>query len=481
MLIMAVGGLGIFLLGMKFMSEGMQSVVGDKLRVLINKVTDNRFMATGIGAAITALIQSSSVTTVMTVGMVNAGIMTLRQGIGVIMGANIGTTITAWIISLNVADYGLPTLGIAAFVYLFSKKTKVRTVAMLILGLGMVFYGLEIMKSGFYPLRSDKEFIALLAKFSPTNYIGLLKCVFIGAFVTAVIQSSSATIAITLTLAQSGIIDYNTAIALVLGENIGTTITAFLASLGTTTTAKRTAYAHVIINVLGAIIMSLVFYRYLAILKFILPETVPMAGRIAFAHTGFNLFIVSIFIWMIDPLAKLLTTLVKEKKKKEPLTLTFMNVPLLDAPALGVEQSSAGILKLIDSVESMLGWLGATLKKNNDELDKKLVGAEKEIDLMQKEIVEYINELMTHNLNIESMNIVRKQLRMADEYESISDYVIVILKLRDRMEKNSIEFSKEDKEFILDLHEMLTDYFVIVSTSCRQNDQNILTLSLIHI
>lgn len=235
MLIKAIGGLGIFLLGMKQMSEGMQAMAGDKLRDLIRKVTDNRLMATGIGASITALIQSSSVTTVMAVGMVNAGVMTLQQSIGVILGADIGTTITAWIVSLKLAEYGLPLLGISAFIYLFARSDRTKYIATFALGLGMIFFGLEIIKSGFYHLRSSEDFISLMSRFSPVTFLGLIKCVLVGAFVTAVIQSSSATVAITITLAQTGIIDYQTAVALVLGENIGTTITAYLSSLGATT------------------------------------------------------------------------------------------------------------------------------------------------------------------------------------------------------------------------------------------------------
>ena len=474
MIIKAIGGLGIFLLGMKYMSEGMQAVAGDKLRTMIKRVTDNRFMATGVGATITALIQSSSVTTVMVVGMANAGIITLRQSIGVIMGANVGTTITAWIISLNIADYGLPMLGISTFVYLFARKSKIRSVAMMLLGLGMIFFGLEIMKSGFYALRSDQELISLLARFSPTSIFGLIQCIFIGAFVTAVIQSSSATIAITITLAQTGFIDYSTAVALVLGENIGTTITAFLASLGTTTLAKRTAYAHIIINVLGAMILIPVFYYYLDLLKIFLPETVPMGNRIAFAHTGFNILIVSIFIWLIDPLTRLLTLLVKDKKKPERHRLTYLNIPLLDAPALGAEQSLAGLLRVVDGVESMHAWLGEVLHENKPELERKLVHKEKEIDDMQKEIVEYINELMSHNLGKENMSRVRRQLRLADEYESISDYLIIIMELRFKMDKSRVRFSTEDKDLILDLHNLVTEYVTNISHSVREEDQNIL-------
>ncbi|MBN1541856.1 Na/Pi cotransporter family protein, partial [candidate division KSB1 bacterium] len=315
MIVKAVGGVGIFLLGMRYMSDGIQAIAGDQLRQMINRVTDNRLIATGIGAGITALIQSSSVTTVMVVGMVNAGVMTLRQSIGVILGADIGTTITAWIISLKIADYGLPLLGLSALVYLFVRVDRARFTSLFTLGLGMIFFGLEIMKSGFYPLRENQDFILLLARFSPETFAGLLQCVLVGAFVTAVIQSSSATVAITITLAQTEMITYDTAVALVLGENIGTTITAYLASLGATTWARRAAYAHITIKVLGVLCMLPLFTGYIALLKLVLPEAMPIAGRIAFAHSAFNILLVSIFIWMVKPLSEFLMHLVPERHK----------------------------------------------------------------------------------------------------------------------------------------------------------------------
>ena len=226
MVFIIVGGLGVFLLGMKNMSEGMQAVAGDKMRKLINAVTNNRFVACGVGLVVTMLIQSSSVTTVMVVGMVNAGIMTLTQAIGVILGADIGTTITAWILVLEVGKYGLPLLGVSSFFFLFSKREKVRYTAMMMLGLGMVFFGLQLMKEGFYPLREMPEFIAWFSKFTPNSFWGVWRCCLIGAAVTAIVQSSSATVGITLGLVATGIIDFKTGAALVLGENIGTTITA---------------------------------------------------------------------------------------------------------------------------------------------------------------------------------------------------------------------------------------------------------------
>ncbi|MHC4256708.1 MAG: Na/Pi cotransporter family protein, partial [Planctomycetota bacterium] len=186
-----IGGLGIFLLGMKNMSEGMQAVAGTRMRKLINAITNNRLIACGVGIAITSLIQSSSVTTVMVVGMVNAGIMNLLQAIGVILGADIGTTITGWILVLQIAKYGLPMMGFSALFYLFSKNERIRYTAMMLLGLGMVFFGLQLMKEGFYPLRNMPEFLAWFSKFQPDTYFGVLRCCLAGTIITAVVQSSS--------------------------------------------------------------------------------------------------------------------------------------------------------------------------------------------------------------------------------------------------------------------------------------------------
>ena len=241
-----VAGLGVFLLGMKYMSEGLQTIAGRRLRTMIGAATSNRFMGMAVGTGVTCLVQSSSVTTVMVVGFVNAGFMTLTQAIGVIMGANIGTTITGWIIALKIGKYGLPIMGVAALVFAFAKKDRLKFLAMAVMGVGMVFFGLELMKNGFKPIRGMEEFESWFSVFQANSYFGVLKCAAVGCILTMVVQSSSATLGITIGLASTGVIPFHTAAALVLGENIGTTITAYLASIGTTTNAKRAAYAHVV-------------------------------------------------------------------------------------------------------------------------------------------------------------------------------------------------------------------------------------------
>ncbi len=477
MVIGIVGGLGLFLFGMKQMSEGMQAIAGEKLRGLISKITDNRYVACGVGTTVTALIQSSSVTTVMVVGMVNAGIMTLKQSIGVIMGGNIGTTITAWLIALKVADYGLPILGVSAFFFLFTKNEKIRYTAMMFLGLGMVFFGLELMKGGFLPLREDPKFVALFAMFQPDSYLDIIKIILIGAGTTALIQSSSATVAITITLAKTGIIGYDTAVALVLGENIGTTITAYLSSLGATTNAKRAAYAHITINVVGVFLMVPLFHQYIGLLNHIIPQDFAIAGRIALAHSAFNIFIVSILILLINQIARFVTLIAPDKTHKEIPHLTYLDVRMYSTPALGIQQSYQELIRMSVGVSRMSNWLRESLtdSKTNKDLENKIFHREKIFDIIQKEIVEFISHILTGNLPQNVTNEARKQIRIADEYESISDYITIILKLNLKIKNNNLNFTEQGKTDILDLHDSVSEYIEMINSALTNKNSDILS------
>ncbi|MGL5902571.1 MAG: Na/Pi cotransporter family protein, partial [Cetobacterium sp.] len=254
-----LGGLGLFLYGMENMSKGMQKMAGERLKKILAVLTTNRLLAIVMGVFVTGLVQSSSVSTVMTIGFVNASLLSLKQALGVILGANIGTTITGWILVLKIGKYGLPMAGAAAISTMFFTSEKAKTRAMAIMGLGLIFFGLELMSDGLKPLRSLPEFVSLFHAFTADTYLGVLKAAAVGALLTAVVQSSSATLGITITLAVQGLIDYPTAVALVLGENVGTTITALLASLNATANAKRAAYAHTIINITGVLWATTIF------------------------------------------------------------------------------------------------------------------------------------------------------------------------------------------------------------------------------
>ncbi len=477
-----IGGLAIFLLGMKHMSEGMQAIAGTRLRKMISAVTDNRLVACGVGAGVTSLIQSSSVTTVIVVGLVNAGFMTLLQAIGVILGADLGTTITAWIVSMNVIEYGLPILGISGFVYLFSKNERVRYTAMTIMGVGMVFFGLYLMKDGLAPIKQSDAIRAALIKFEPTGYVTLLKCVLIGALTTAIVQSSSATIAMTIILARSGVIGYNTAVALVLGENIGTTITAYLASLGASTSAKRVAYAHILIKIVAVGVMVPFFFIYLRFLNNLVSSNVDIAKRIALSHSMFNLILVCLFLPLTHSLARFLKWVVPDKAHKEAPHLTFLDVRLLDTPAFGIQQSSDEIIKMREGVGKMMTWLRELIAQEepDEQLEQKLFHREEILDIMQKEIVEFLGSLLSGSVPRDVMDQARCQLRITDEYESISDYAAGILKLKLKMRNLGAAFSSEGKQELLNLHDKVAEYINMVSDAFADGNSDILSKAYSH-
>ena len=488
--VLLVGGLGIFLLGMKNMSEGMQAVAGKRLRQMINAITNNRLLACGMGTGITCLIQSSSITTVMVVGMVNAGLMTLVQAIGVILGANIGTTITGWILVLKVGKYGLPIIGIAAFFYLFSKRDKLRFTASVFLGLGMVFYGLQLMKNGFAPLHDMPEFIEWFHRFTPETYFGVIRCCLVGAFMTAIVQSSSATLGITIGLAATGVISFETGAALVLGENIGTTITAFLASLGTSTNAKRAAYAHMLVNLIGVAIITSLFFPYMRLVKLIvgvnmIATTADADGAMVYAaatkgiavtHTVFNVANAMLFLPLTGLLSKLLCRIVPEKALPEEAHLTFLDIRMLDTPALGIQQSEREIFRMADDTERMLSPLRDVLatQKHDHEKEGIVFDSEQKLDIVQKEIMEFLSKMMAGNISHKVMGRGRQQLRMADEYESISDYITNIMKLNLKMRDADQMMSDEGLRDILELHDSVADYIGMVNRALKAHDTDIL-------
>lgn len=484
------GGLGIFLLGMKHMSEGLQAVSGDRLRKIISVATNNRVMGVFMGLLITMLVQSSSVTTVMVVGFVNSSIMTLMQAIGVILGANIGTTITGWILVLNIGKWGLPILGIAAFFFLFSKNERVRYIGMTIMGIGMVFYGLELMKNGFKPLRSHEEFNAWFQAFQATSYLGIVKCALVGCVLTMIVQSSSATLGITIGLAAMGVIEFRTAAALVMGENIGTTITALIASIGTTTNAKRAAYAHFFFNVIGtAWFIALFPFAILGLSNLVAWKTgfnpleisidsmdenkfgMVITAGIALTHTTFNVANVLIFLPFTGLLAKLVTKLAPEKKAQEIGRLTYLDVRMLDTPSLGIIQSQGQLGFMAESVEGMMDQLRSCLTgEASTKIETKIFHREEILDNVQKEIFLFLSNMVSGQVPHEVTTKAHMQMRIADEYESLSDYVANVLKGIKKLKENQMKVEGPAQDKLLALHDRVSSYIGRVNESMR--DEN---------
>lgn len=476
-----LGGLGIFLFGMDSMSSGMQKLAGQRLKKILALLTTNRVIAILMGMFVTMLVQSSSVSTVMTIGFVNASLLTLKQALGVIFGANIGTTITGWILVLNIGKYGLPMVGAGAILYIFLKGEKAKTRALTFMGLGMIFLGLQLMSNGLKPVRSMPEFVRLFSLFSADSYFGVLKVAFVGALITAIVQSSSATLGITITLAVQGLIDYPTAVALVLGENVGTTITAFLATLNANANAKRAAYAHTIINTIGVIWVTAIFPYYLDFLSnFGSPETnITMA--IATAHTMFNVSNVIIFTPFIGILADFLTKVIKDDEKTSE-RITHIDELMLKTPSVVVGQTKTEVLTMGKNISEMFNTLKDIYQANRsiseDEV-KRMRKIEDDLDIYQKEITtaNFIilnNKNITDNLKLDTKN----NLEVCDEYETISDYLMRIINSLKRLQDNNIPLTEEEKNTLSTMNKDTEELFRNINTAYATKNKEMMIRSI---
>lgn len=484
-----VGGLGLFLLGMKNMSEGMQAVAGSSLRRLISGVANNRLLATVVGTVVTCVVQSSSITTVMVVGFVNAGVMELAQGVGVIMGANIGTTITGWILVLKIGKFGLPLLGVAAFVYLFAKGDRWRYWAMSLMGVGMVFFGLELMKDACSIIKELPDFEQWFQRFQADSYFGVLKCALVGCVMTTVVQSSSATLGITISLATQGIISYETAAALVLGENIGTTITALLASLGATTNARRAAYFHCIFNLVGVLWITAIFAWYIEFIQWMVGvdvakvvmvgelETFPnTTAAIAATHSVFNVMNMLLFLPIAPLVVRFLKWAVPSKGFKEKPKLTDLDIRILETPTLAIEQSRQEIERMGDGCMKMIGWVEELMEQDEPDRDMadRLKKREQILDSIQDEVSEFVTHLLSGNVPHSVADEARKQLRIADEYESVSDYLADIDKFDRKLRRDGHRFTEARRSGLKSLNAQLTEYLAAVNEALDQDNRNVL-------
>lgn len=474
-----VGGLGLFLYGMENMSSGMQKIAGDKLKKILAALTTNRIMAILMGIFVTGLAQSSSVSTVMTIGFINASLLTLQQGLGVILGANIGTTITGWLLALNIGKYGLPIVGFAAIAFMFVKGEKSRTRALTVMGFGFIFLGLELMSKGLSPLRTLPEFINLFHSFKADSFFGVVKVAMVGALLTGVVQSSAATLGITITLATQGLIDYPTAVALVLGENVGTTVTALLASLGASSNAKRAAYAHTLINIVGVMWATITFRPYLSILAHFSDSTVNMATAIATAHTMFNIINVILFIPFIGYLAKFLCTIVKDDDNGV-IRVTKLSSLMVTLPNVIIDQTRTEVLTMASNIKEIFFKLEevyynpSKLEAYNEEID----AIEEKLDLYEKEVSDANFTILNKGLEASYVEETRGNLITCDEYETISDYLKRVSNSLMRLKKDDLELTQERKETLQKLNHMVFDFFDDINKAYKTKDRDLFMLSI---
>ncbi len=447
-----LGGLGIFFYGMKTMSDALQQAASDVITKVINSLTSNRILAVVVGIIVTMIVQSSSVTTVMTVGFVNAGLMQLTQAIGVIFGSNIGTTITGWIISIKVGKYGLLLIGLGIFPTLFSKNPKVQAAGKVLFGVGMVFFGLELMSGAFKPLRKNAEFLNLVSYFSGEHYGAYLASILTGCLLTVIIQSSSAMLGITIALAASGVIPFSTAAALVLGENIGTTITALLASVGTSTNAKRAARAHAFFNIFGVVILFSILPIYVNFIEWLIPGVADfvdesgskpnIAAHIAASHTFFNISATLLFLPFLGYLADFVTRITPESKvEKEDKHLILIGDSNDILPATAIVQADLEVKKMKDVLDRMYKVTGEYLANPVHEKLAKAQSYEKITDNIQKEVTVFLCKVMEKPMSEYQSKQSQALVKIVDEFESIADYLDRIVSYKSRFKENSISGS----------------------------------------
>ncbi len=479
-----LGGLAIFLLGMNYMSAGIQAVAGSKLRQLISAVTNNRLMAVGVGFSVTALIQSSSATSVMVVGFVNSGVMTLVQAIGVILGADIGTTVTGWILVLNIGEFGLPIIGVFGIIYLFSRKDKTRYLAMMLMGIGMVFFGLELMKLGFKPLKDVEAFLNLFIVYKPDTFSGLIACAMTGALITGIVQSSSASVGIVMGMASTGIMTFDTSVALVMGMNVGTTVTALLASIGASANAKRAAYAHTLIKIIGLVWVLPLFPFFLKVIPVMMgqdPNTIRIVNGvesfpfiiqgIAIAHTIFNIINVILHFPFVNHLARFLVKIVPDSSAEGHVKFTKLDIRMLSTPVIVIEQARREIINMGNIVIEMMDDLRIVIIDgfDNEKSIKSVFKREEDLDIMQKEISTFLVDIISMDLPHNQIVEAQGQLRIADEYESMSDYIANIMKLLLKLRDNSLKLNEEKQREMVELHDHIIEYFKLINNSIKYN------------
>ena len=414
------GGLGIFLFGLNYMGDGLQDAAGDNLRSILNSFTSTPFRSILAGTVVTVLIQSSSGTTVLTIGLVSAGFMTLKQAIGVIMGANIGTTITAFIIGFNIGAYALPIMALGSFFLFFSKKPFIHNVGKIIFGFGALFLGLNLMGGGMAPLEDLPQFRQLMLDFSDNPLLG----VSVGTGLTLVVQSSSAMIGIIQEMYSHGSMSLEAALPILFGSNIGTTITAMLAAIGTSVVAKRTAASHTIFNLVGTIIVMLLlnpFTRLVVSLTAII-ELSP-AMQLAFAHGLFNVLNVLVQMWFISQIAALVTKIVPGEVEvfgydETRLDRTLVHAsPIMALNQVKVELGYMGEI-VLDSIDSVFNYF----QSNNEDDYEKVMKLEETVDDMDMKLIEYLMLISAESLSLNNSNEHTTLVDVTKYLERIGDH-----------------------------------------------------------
>ena len=455
-----IGGLGMFLYGMNIMADGMQKTAGSKMSQFLGMLTNNRLMAVLLGALITAIIQSSGATTVMVVGFVSAGVLNLTQAVGVIMGANIGTTITAWIISMNQlgdafavfqpAFFAPLLIGIGAIFMLFGKKQRMKTAGEILVGLGLLFIGLDFMSSSISPYTDAPVFSEAFRLLGSNPLLGMI----IGALVTALLQSSSASVGILQTLAMNGVVTTNAAIFITLGQNIGSCVTAMISSIGGSRTAKRAAVIHLTFNVMGAVIFGVISFILFSLHPVLAAHNITSV-QISIFHTIFNLTNTALLFPFANQLVKLSGVFVPEDKKEpavtdeESETMKHLDERIFESPAFAVETAAMEVVHMGQiTMENVRRAMDAVLTKNANEVED-VYKTEQTINNMEKMLTEYLVKVNNLSLTERQKLVVNDLFYSINDIERVGDHAENLAEQAEYMVQHNISFSETGES---DLH-----------------------------
>lgn len=480
-----LGGLGLFLYGIKAMSDGLQAVAGDKLRVILEKGTSSPIRGVITGTLVTSLIQSSSGTTVIAVGLVNAGLLTLRQAIGVIMGANIGTTVTAYLIGFNLKEYALPIIAIGVFFLFFSKSKKLNYIGQVIFGFGLLFYGMEVMGHGMKPLRSSELFINLMTNVDNNSLLGVL----IGTVFTGIVQSSSATIGILQELANQGAVTISQAVPILFGMNVGTTVTALLAAIGTSVAARRTALSHFMFNVLGTMIFLPLFLTgfFLIVVKFLtnmiytlIPgiegtwDSLNPMMQIAQIHGAFNISNTIILLPFVSVLATIVSRLIPSKDGELDLSPKYLEPRLLNNLPVALSNAKHELLRMGNIAFDTLGNSVEFFFTRKDENQKAARNCETIVDNLQKDIESYVVRAISgKNLPAVLSQKSHTILQAVGDLERVGDHAENIVELADYATAHSLVFSEQALEDLEKLTERVKQILLLALEALEKEDKQL--------
>ena len=473
------GGLAMFLYGMEQMSDGLQAAAGDKLKSVLAGLTKNRFLGAVTGAFVTAVLNSSSVTTVLVVGFISAGFMTLTQSVGIIMGANIGSTFTAQIVAFNVTQYALLLVAIGFFMLFSAKRERMRHYGSMLMGLGLIFYGMGVMGEAMNPMRTYEPFLDLMVKME-NPVLGIL----VGAVFTGLVQSSAATTGIAIVMATEGLISLPAGIALSFGANIGTCVTAMLAAIGKPAEAIRAAVVHISFNIAGVILWFMFIPQLAEFIAYISPSSPDLTGKakmaaevprqIANAHTVFNVANTLIFIWFTPLFAKVAKILVPDKPVEEKIIVTprFLNTELLEVPSVALENVRFEIGHMGEITSDMLTTIWMAFQTRNRGMVDEVIKMDDKVDVLAEKILEYMSHIQQEALTDESSHTLQALMSATINIESLADVIETELSV---ICKKYIDYDLHESEvtsaLIVEFGKTVSEAFDKLLQAIKNNDE----------